>query len=98
MAEKQCILHDLRDLDGAVVLSLDNTLGLFISIYGFSEEAIKGYLEGNRPRLICMDGSHLMTVLDGRIDLSDLLIRLRDAAVHKKNILIPIKDIFAGRA
>jgi hypothetical protein len=96
--KKPCDLNDLRDLDGAVGSSLDNTLGLFVSINGFSEESITEYLRGHRPRLICMDGSHLMTVLEGRIDLSDLLIRLRDAAVHKKNILIPVKDIFAGKA
>jgi hypothetical protein len=96
--QKPCDLNDLRDLDGAVGSSLDNTLGLFVSINGFSEESITGYLKGHRPRLICMDGSHLMTVLEGRIDFSDLLIRLRDAAVHKKNILIPVKDIFAGKA
>jgi hypothetical protein len=95
--QKPCDLNDLRDLDGAVGSSLDNTLGLFVSINGFSEEAIMEYLKGHRPRLICMDGSHLMTVFEGRIDLSDLLIRLRDAAVHKKNILIPVKDIFAGK-
>lgn len=93
-----CNLNDLRDLDGAVGSSLDNTLGLFISINGFSEQAITEYLTGSRPRLICMDGSHVMVVLEGRIDFSDLLMRLRDAAVHKKRILVPVKDIFAGRA
>ena len=96
--KKPCDLNDLRDLDGAVGSSLDNTLGLFMSINRFSEDAITEYLRGHRPRLICMDGSHLMTVLEGRIDLSDLLIRMRDAAVHKKHILIPVKDIFAGKA
>jgi len=85
-------------LDGAVGSSLDNTLGLFISINGFSKEAITAYLTGNRPRILCIDGSHLITVLEGRIDLSDLLIRLRDAAVHKQNIHIPVNDIFAGKA
>lgn len=35
-------LGDLRDLDGAVGSSLDNTLGLFISVEGFSKEGITG--------------------------------------------------------
>src|SRR5579863_125341 len=36
----QCNLGDLRDLDGAVSSSLDNTLGLFIAVHGFSDKAI----------------------------------------------------------
>jgi hypothetical protein len=47
-------LSDLRDLDGAVGSSLDNTLGLFISVDGFSKQGISGYLQGTRPRIVCM--------------------------------------------
>ncbi len=52
-------LADLKVFDGSVDSSLDNTLGLFLSINGFSPQAIDGYLQGRRPRLICMDGSVL---------------------------------------
>jgi len=50
--KKRCDLANLRDLDGAVSSSLDNTLGLFIAVSGFSEEALSGYIAGNRPRII----------------------------------------------
>jgi hypothetical protein len=46
--DEPVILRDLRDLDGVVASSLDNTLGLFISINGFSPDAIESYSEGNR--------------------------------------------------
>src|SRR5262249_34998420 len=59
-------LADLRDLDGAVNSSLDNTLGLFISLNGFSEKALVGYSQGNRPRVICLDGMDLMAVLESQ--------------------------------
>lgn len=90
-------LADLRDLDGAVGSSLDNTLGLFISIEGFSKDAITAYLQGTRPRIVCMDGADLFIVLEGRIDLADLLQRKKDIAVQKRNIYISANDIIVGR-
>ncbi len=89
-------LGDLRDFDGAVGSSLDNTLGLFISIEGFSDEGISAYLQGNRPRIVCMDDGDLFMVLDGRIDLADLLQRRKDIAVQKKKILVSSNDIILG--
>lgn len=90
-------LADLRDLDGAVGSSLDNTLGLFISLSGYSKEALTGYLQGSRPRIICMDAAHLIHVLEGRMDLADLIERLKDAAVHKRNVFVPMSEILQGK-
>ncbi len=90
-------LADLRDLDGAVGSSLDNTLGLFISIEGFSKDGITAYLQGTRPRIVCLDGADLFMVLEGRIDLADLLQRKKDIAVQKRNIYISANDIILGR-
>ena len=94
--EKPVILGDLRDLDGAVGSSLDNTLGLFLSVNDFSPEAIKSYSQGNRPRLICMDGGDLMAVLDGRIELPDLLQRKKDFAVQKRRVFVRVGEILRG--
>jgi hypothetical protein len=94
--EKPVILGDLRDLDGAVGSSLDNTLGLFISINDFSPEAIESYSQGNRPRLICMDGGDLMAVLEGRIELPDLLQRKKDFAVQKRRVFVRAGEILKG--
>ena len=90
-------LADLKVFDGSVESSLDNTLGLFLSINGFSDEAIEGYLLGRRPRLILMDGADLYLVLDGRIDLGDLLGRKKDIAVQKRVLLASAADIVAGK-
>lgn len=91
------ILSDLRDLDGAVGSSLDNTLGLFISMNGFSQGGLDGYAQGSRPRIICMDGQDLMIVLEGLIDFSDLLSRKREIAVQKRKIFATANDILGGR-
>jgi hypothetical protein len=94
--EKPVILGDLRDLDGAVGSSLDNILGLFISINDFSQDAIDSYSQGNRPRLICMDGGDLMAVLEGRIELPDLLLRKKDCAVQKRRVFVRVGEILRG--
>lgn len=90
-------LNDLRDLDGAVASNLDNTLGLFVSINGFSEDALQRYREGNRPRLICMDGADLMAVLEGHIDLGDLIRRKRSIASQRGEVFVPVREILQGK-
>jgi hypothetical protein len=95
--KKQPNLGDLRDLDGAVSSSLDNTLGLFVSVHGFASQAVAGYIQGNRPRIICMDGGDLMLVVDGRIDLPELLFRKKEIAAQRRMIFISANDIVLGR-
>lgn len=90
-------LHELRDLDGAVASNLDNTLGLFVAINGFSPDALQRYREGGRPRLICMDGTDLMVVLEGQIDLGDLLRRKRSIAAQHGAVFVAARDILQGK-
>jgi hypothetical protein len=52
------------------------TRGLFLSINGFSSEAVDAITRGKSPNFIMMDGSHLYRVLDGYLPLDTLLRRL----------------------
>jgi len=83
---------DLDVLAGKLSRKLDNTLGLFLSINGFSEDGVKAHSSGRRMILL-MDGSDLMAVLEGRIDLIQLLIRKRREASQTGNIYIRIHEI-----
>lgn len=90
---------DIGDLDafsGKLGRRLENTLGLFISIDGFSEDAIKAHSTGGRRLMILMDGSDLMAVLEGRIDLIQLLVRKRRYASQTGNIFLGIHQIMKG--
>jgi hypothetical protein len=89
-------LEALRDLDGAVASNLDNTLGLFISIHGFTVEALDRYRQGNRPRIVCMDGADLMAVLEGQIDLNDLFRRKKAIASQRGEVFAPVSKIILG--
>lgn len=90
---------DISSLDafsGKLSRRLENTLGLFISINGFSSDAIQAHSTGRRL-MILMDGSDLMAVLEGRIDLIQLLIRKRRYAAQTGNIYLGIHEIMRGK-
>jgi len=76
-------------------MTLENTLGLFLSINGYSNGAIKAHSSGRRL-MILMDGSHLMAVIESRIDLMQLLLRMRRHASQTGNIYLRIHDIMLG--
>src|ERR1035437_125422 len=83
---------DLDVLAGKLGRKLDNTLGLFLSINGFSEDGVKAHSSGRRLMLL-VDGSDLMAVLEGRIDLIQLLLRKRREASQTGNIYLRIHEI-----
>lgn len=88
-------IKELDAFNSKIARKLDNTLGLFISINGFSEDAVKVHSTGRRL-MILMDGSDIMGVLDGRIDLSQLLLRKRRHAAQTGNIYLKLNEIMIG--
>lgn len=83
---------DLDGMTGKLSRKLENTLGLFLSVNGFSEDAVTAHSSGRRL-LVLMDGSDLMAVLEGRIDLVQLLLRKRRKAAETGNIYLKIHEI-----
>lgn len=90
--QEPVVANDLDGMAGKLSRKLDNTLGLFLSINGFSDNAIKTHSSGRRL-LILMDGSDLMAVLEGRIDLVQLLLRKRRKASETGDIYLRIHEI-----
>jgi hypothetical protein len=88
-------IQDLDSFNGKITRRLDNTLGLFLSINGFSQDAVTIHSTG-RPLMILMDGTDLMAVLDGRISLIDLLLRKRRYASQTGNIYLKVSEILLG--
>jgi len=52
------------------------TRGVFISVNGYSADAVPALVRGKTQRIILMDGAHLQRVLEGSIALPDLMRRL----------------------
>lgn len=85
-------IEDLDAFSGKLSRKLENTLGLFLSTNGFSEDGIKAHTTG-RKLMILMDGSDLMAVLEGRIDLVELLYRKKRWASQSGNIYLRIHEV-----
>lgn len=87
-----CSIGDLDSFAGKVHRKLDNTLGLFLSINGFSEDGVRAHSTG-RPVIILMTGADLMAVVEERIDFVSLLLRKRKRAAQTGNILFQIHEM-----
>jgi len=83
----------LNGFDGKVRRKLDNTLGLFLSINGYSPDGITAFGSGERPRIILMDGADLAAVLDQRIELGALILRKKQHASRTGQIFLPYQQM-----
>lgn len=86
-------LSDLDSFSCKIGRKFENTLGLFISISGFSDEAIIQFRNSKDKRVLLMDGEDLIAVLDERITISDLLSRKRREAAQTGNIYLKYRDM-----
>lgn len=84
---------DLDALAAKLARKLDNTLGLFLSINGFSNDGVQAHSSAGRRLILLMDGGDLMAVLEGRIDLIQLLLRKRREASQTGNIYLTVHEI-----
>jgi hypothetical protein len=82
----------LDSLASKVQRKLDNTLGLFLSVNGFSPDGIAAHSMGRKVVLL-MDGSDVMAVLDGRIGFPELLKRKRRHAAQTGEIYLRYQDM-----
>ena len=87
--------RELRYFKEQVESKLDNTLGLFISINGFTNEGIEAF-QRSRPNIFLMDGEDLSAVLEGFIDLRELLHRKQRHAAQTGEVYRRFRDI-AGK-
>ncbi|MEV1109464.1 restriction endonuclease [Micromonospora sp. NPDC049751] len=91
----QIDMPDLAVFKERIGRRLENTLGLFIAMNGFTARAISQF-STNRPVMFLMDGSDLMAVVDGRIDLGELLLRKRRHAAQTGEIYLPVYKVLTG--
>jgi hypothetical protein len=85
----------IQHLDGfssKIARKLENTLGLFISVNGYSKDAITAHSYGKKS-IILMDGMDIMAVLEKRIDLVELLSIKKRKASQTGNIYFTVNEI-----
>jgi len=74
--KKQSGATDIDSLKAKVNKMADNTMGIMISISGYSSVAIKD-ASGSKTTLIILDASHLYMFLSGAMNFSDIISRVR---------------------
>lgn len=85
-------VEDLDAFSRKVERKLENTLGVFLSMNGFSPDGVAAHSSA-RPSIILMDGADLMAVLEERIDFVTLLLRKKRHAAHTGNIYLKVHEI-----
>lgn len=73
---------------------LESTRGIFISINGFREEVIKAF-EGNKSNILFFDGEDLVHVLEGRIDLRDVICAKIQKAAQEGIVYFPVSHMLS---
>ena len=83
---------DSPDIDifrGKVESKADNTMGIFISMAGFSSVAIKE-ASGKKSTLLLLDASHIYLILTGGMSCLDVFRRVRRHASQTGESYLPI--------
>jgi hypothetical protein len=84
---------ELLVLRGKVEGKAQFTRGLFISITGYSREAIEAVTRGKTPNFVMIDGGHLYRVLAGDWPLDRLLRHLVRALAETGAPYVPVSDL-----
>lgn len=78
---------DLAVFSDKVKTKLENTLGVFLSINGFSQDGVAAHQAGGAA-IILMDGGDLMAILEERIDFTSLILRKKRHAAQTGSIYL----------
>ena len=69
------------------------TRGIFVSLNGYSNEALNAIHTGKQPTFFLLDGYDLTTVLEGQVRLDDLLRAKRRYLAEKGNMFLSARDL-----
>lgn len=83
----------LYSFRGKIEGKLVGTIGLFISVSGFSPEAINALIAGKTLNLILMDGDDLRFLTQGGIDIRRALDYKLRAAAEEGTPLVPLSSL-----
>jgi len=88
---EQASAPDIDSFYKKVITKADNTMGVMLSISGYSSVAIQEASSAKTP-LLLLDYSHLYLILGGSMGLSDVIERIRRHASQTGEAFLPAKD------
>ena len=90
--------RDLLGLSGTVAGKAKWSRGLFISQSGFTAEGLEAFERGKPTAIICMDGLDLYHVVEGQLDLREVIERKSRRAAETNRAFVPVRDLFLESA
>lgn len=87
---------DLLVFSGKVTGKAKWSRGLFISHSGFTADGLEAFGQGKATSIICMDGLDLYHVIEGKLDLRDVLERKSRRAAETNRAFVPVRELFSG--
>ncbi len=75
-----------------VLTKLDATRGVYVSINGFRPEVVNQF-KSDRFSILFMDGEDLIHVLEGRVDLRELLEKKIEKAAQEGDVFFPARNM-----
>ena len=81
----------LRDFAGKIDTKLKTTLGVFVSINGFTDAAVKNHSRRG-ANMFLVNGEDLYAILEDRARLPDVLLRKRRHASQTGDIYLRVRD------
>lgn len=85
---------DIDVFRGKVESKADNTMGLFVSMAGYSSVAVKE-ASGKKSTLLLLDASHIYLALTGSMEYIDIVRRIRRHASQTGESFLPV-NAFGG--
>lgn len=89
--KEQNSVTDIDSLKAKIDNKADNTMGILLSISGYSSTAIKE-ASGSKTTILLMDHSHLYYYLSGGMDFKDIISRIRRHASQTGESFLKVAD------
>ncbi len=89
--QNQADVTDIDTFKGKVESKADNTMGIMVSMSGYSSVAITE-ASGKRTPIILLDYSHLYHILGGAMTLPEVINRLKRHAAQTAEAYLAVKD------
>jgi hypothetical protein len=87
-------VSELRSFRGAVDSKAEWSRGCYISYSGFSSDGLVAFSHGASVRIVCVDAEDLFHVVDGRIDLRDLIRAKVRYAAERGVAFVRARELF----
>ncbi len=87
---------ELYGLHGKVSGKAQWSRGLFIAYSGFTTQGLEAFATGKPTNLICMNGLDLLHVLEGSLDLAQVIRLKARRAAETNDAFVAVRDLFAN--